>query len=440
MAVRDFFNISIEEDEIKEDLGGDAVINATDDTAECKESECSIQKDITTLESNIAAVEKLEETKQRNEEVINDQPSDDIVTTDALQASQEALLTTLASLGYSSKDLKALRISGEYRVSPYEALVISQEGIIDSIKTIIAGIINLFISIGKKIKEYVQRFIRWIFNKKSSLEKMLIYVKNHSSEKLPQLPDNVEDKISKLNAGYLRVQGGTLDIKEVTDFYTNIDKDPFISNIEKFLDIVTKSAGEVQALTNNLLKDIQSADKSKIQKDLQELVKKNGDVEPIYVLAVNGESITSYGYTDKNKTGLGFDLVTTKVEYNGKFIGLKGANTIGDLAKPIQCILDSVNSAKSYTDKVENANSIAEKTIKNFESKLNKGNIEERLQKGAVTEALKIVRTIGSRSLSLLISNYAVNNRNLTKTVEYYLHPLLKQEKKADKEKKKKNK
>lgn len=437
MAVRDFFNISIEEDEIKEDLGGDAVINATDDTAECKESECSIQKDITTLESNIAAVEKLEEIKQRNEEVINDQPSNDIVTADALQASQEALLTTLASLGYSSKDLKALRISSEYRVSPYEALVISQEGIIDSIKTIIAGIIELFTSIGKHIKKYLLRFIRWIMNKRRLLETMLVYTRNHSSDKLPQLESNVINKISGLNASYLRVQGGSLDIKEIIDFYTNIDKDPFINDIEKFLEIVTKPPKEVQTLTNNLLKNIQSADKSKLQKDLQELVKNNSDTEPIYVLAVNGGTITYYGYNDKSKTGLGFNLIKTNIEYNGKFIGIKGANTIGDLTEHIQSLLNSVNSAKAYGERIESVNNLAEKTMKQFESKLSKSSIEDRLQMGIVTEALKIVKEIGSKSLVTLIQNYAVNNRNLTKTIEYYINPLIKQEKKVNKEKNK---
>lgn len=421
------------------ELTADDLVDTTNDVMECAECQKDLEKDIVSLENNILAYEKLEKQHIKNEQALEEDKNNEIsqIQDEDIIISQETLLTTLRTLGYSSKDLKALTISSEARQDKYVGLAISNEGIIDSIKQIIKGIINLFISIGKKIKFYVTKFINWLTNRKGSLQKMMLFCHQNKDLELPILDSGVTSKISNFHSAYLETNNGVLDVTEVIKFYSEIGNDPFVVRVNDFLDIINQPADKIQGAAEKLTNEIQrAAEGNSLHKKLIALANKSSKESPIYILGVNGNKLTSYNYANKEKDDkykLGFSLTTYKLNSSGSYKEIKGCKTLGDLGDVIKEILVAVDTAGSFGQQIERANSNAIKAVETFSKKLKDGSIADSIQREVINHTLKIVKDMGSRSLVVLINNHAINTGNLAKTVSYYVKPLIKANKKAEK-------
>lgn len=440
--------LNLEDEDVIQDtkLTADDLVSANDDIVEYNESEKDIEKDITSLEDHMLAYEKLEKQYTKNQEALENDEGNEIsqIRDEDIVLSQEALFTTLSKLGYNHKELKVLSISSEARFNKYEGLYISNESIIESIKQIIKGIINLFISIGKKIKFYITKFINWLFNRKGSMQKMLVFCQQNKDLELPVLNPGHVNKISNFHSAYLAVNNGILNIEEIIEFYSKVDNDPFVVKFNYFIDIIYQPSDKIQESAEKLTKDIQkSAMSNKLHKNLIELASKSSDQNPIYILGVNGNKITSYSYsnTDKqDKYKLGFTLSSYKLNINANFKEIKGCKTFGDLGEIIRKIISVIDGSSSFGKQIERFNSSAIKEVEMFSKKLKENSITDSIQREITNHTLKIIKDIGSRSLVVLIGNYAKNTSNLTKTVSYYVKPVIKANKQAEKLAAKQNK
>lgn len=442
MATSWLFNLNLEDGDVIQDTGlkADDLVAAQNDVAEFKESEADLEKSIVAVENNIVAYNRLVEQKEKNDALLDGADESGILDEDVL-ISQETFLLTLVTLGCKQKDLNALRISSETRSNPYEALVISQEGIIDSIKTILKGIIDLFINIGKKIKEYVQKFLNWLFNRKGSIQKMIAFCQKYPDNDMAVLESKGQNKLSDLHSTYLLTCNGVLDPIQIMGFYSDTRHDPFISKVDDFVKVLQEPSDKIEQASNQLVASIQQDAKAiPLHKQILELVEKDNKEKPIYIIGVNGSKVTMYGYQEgkKDTHKLGFSLITTTLSQKGTFKGLKGCNKLGDLVKPMQELLKNIDNASSFGQQITRANDTAVKALQNAQKRLDKDSLTDKVQGEIIKSGLQIVKDIGTRSLTAMVANYAANNSNLSKTFEYYVLPLMKANKKAEKEANKK--
>ena len=422
------------------DLKADDLVAAQNDVVDFKESELELQKDIVAVENNIVAYNQLVEQKEKNNEILEENDPSEIIDEDIL-ISQETLFLALARLGYNRKDINTLRISSEVRTNNYEALIVSQEGIIDSIKTILKGILDLFISIGKKIKEYLKRFVNWLFNKKGSLQKMIEFCKKYSDNDMATLESKGQVKLSEMHSTYLLASNGILDPYQVMEFYSDTKHDPFISKVDDFIKVLQEPSDKIEEASNQLVTSIKrDAESNNLHKTILELVEKNSNEKPLYIIGVNGSKITMYGYQEgkKDTHKLGFSLMTTKLNQTGTFKEIKGCKKLGDLVKPMSELIKNIDSANSYSQQISRANDTAAKSIQLVIKRLDNNTLTDKVQGEIIKSGLQIVKDIGSKSLVAMVANHATNNSNLSKTYEYFIKPLMKAKKQADKEANKK--
>lgn len=433
---------SFEDGDVIQDNGlkADDLVNAQNDVAEFKESEVELEKDIVTVENNIVAFNRLVEQKEKNDELLQENDETGIVDEDVL-ISQETFLITLATLGVTKKDIHALRISRESSLDNYTKLAISQEGIIDSIKQILKGIIDLFISIGKKIKEYVKRFVNWLFNKKGSIQKMIAFCQKYPDNDMATLESKGQAKLSELHSTYLLASNGILDPHQIMEFYSDIRHDPFINKVDEFIKVLQEPSDKIEEASNQLVASItKDADSNSLHKTILDITEKNSKEKPIYIIGVNGNKITMYGYQEgkKDTHKLGFSLITTKLTQSGTFKEIKGCKKLGDLVKPMNELLKNIDNANSFSQQITRANETAVKSIQQVQKRLDNNTLTDKVQGEIIKSGLQIVKDIGSKSLVAMVANYATNNSNLSKTFEYFVQPLMKANKKAEKEANKK--
>ena len=437
MATSWLFNL--EDGDVVQDNGlkAEDLVNAQNDPAEFKESEIELEKDIVTVENNIVAYNRLIEQKEKNDELLENDDNGGIVDDD-IAISQETFLLTLATLGVNRKDISALRISHESHLDNYTKLAISNEGIVDSLKQILKGIINLFVSIGKKLKEYITRFLNWLFNKKAVLQKMIAFCRKYQDNDPAVLDSKGLDRLSEMHSTYLLASNGILDPIAIMEFYSDTKHDPFITKVEDFVKVLQEPSDKIEDAAAKLVGSIrQDAEANAYHKQLIQIVEKNSNEKPLFILGVDGEKVTLYGAqadANKDKHKLGFSLISTRLTAKGNFKEIKSCKELGDFVKPMKELLKNIDSASSFGQQITRANDTAVKAIKQAESRLSKeSNFTDKVQAQIVQAGLKIVKDVGSRSLVTLVSNYATNNSNLTKTFQAYILPIMKANKKAEK-------
>lgn len=199
--MKTIFNISLENDDVQSDLGGDADVsgNSVVDTiiesnvvSEVRQEESSIEQVSETIDNSIEVLGDLREQHSSTQDLLENNPEE--VTDEVVAVAQEQFYITLNKLdnltyykGSISNELSAN--------TPLEKLKLTHEGIGDMISSVVNGIINAI----KKIIEWIRNLISKIGNIFKSKEKKAEYIKTET-ENIMKEHKPAFDKIGLENA------------------------------------------------------------------------------------------------------------------------------------------------------------------------------------------------------------------------------------------------
>lgn len=196
--MKSIFNISLENDDVQSDLGGDADVssNSVVDTiiesnvvSEVRQEESSIEQASEAIDNSIEVLGDLREQHSSTQDLLENKPEE--VTDEVVAVAQEQFYITLNKLdnltyykGSISNELSAN--------TPLEKLRLTHEGIGDMLSSVVNGIINAI----KKIIDWIGNIIKNIINLFTGNEKKAERIQE-DAKRLEQI-QRINSKTSKV--------------------------------------------------------------------------------------------------------------------------------------------------------------------------------------------------------------------------------------------------
>lgn len=405
------------------------LIESQDQAEKDTKAVIELQVELKSLEEHIEVYNKLEEQEETNTKLLEESP--DSITDNDIQVSQESLFKALKFLKYSNKDILSLRISSEaFNGNKLQSLYVSNESVQDAMKKVLNSILELFKSIKNKLTETIQRTKASITSKTKVLQNMRVYAERNGNLSLPQLNEKQLTSIYTNFIAILAVTDYTIDIKDYIQFYSNLDKNPFLDRVKDFVDYVSKPEN-TENKREQLIKEIyKEGSSNKIQKSFLEWFEKNNELKrkPIFLVSARGQKVTFYvendhGQDDRDKHLLGFYLDKYDVALPNATIPMKlnGVSKIGDFLPHIVELTKLTSSSGAYMDRLMVINNIAVNTIKQIDKQIEANNFEDQKHKVLLKNCIRIIKDIGMSTTFELMAQYTHNTNSLVKLIHAYL-------------------
>lgn len=407
------YNLAVEDADVLDNVEAEEtvdvseVIAAEEDLEEFNEAADQANEDIVAIEEAETVVDELEEQVEKNEAILANPEGGEVVSeptvdengeevpgevtkvepisSEVVQASQEAYMNSLGRLGYKFEELKSNRLSVESIVADnVTALRLSTEGIKEMISNLITKIKEIFASVGRWIKRMFAKLAAVMSGTEKAAKALLAKAKDAKGEIAIKDEGKKEQIISKLGVWFL-YGNGKLPVADVVRFISFLKPDTFAVNPNK-VEIAVKKFDPINEKMLGLI------GKQKETKD-----ENGGTINVIY--KVTGDSIGYNSVTDSFK----LTAEIAQVEKKPDSISI-------DINKTLPLVIKAAAGTKAYVsglDKMHSAmnaaidamakvgktlGATAETTIPTPDGK--------NMTAGQVAEFLKSLRVLGSKCIT----------------------------------------
>lgn len=366
-------------------------VDAEDLTEDLVNKEQEIKDTLEQLELIQQVHSKLEKQSDLNDELL-EQAMAEAIKHDQLKASQNAIMTGMEALNYSRIDMLCYNISIEDFESPYAALVVSQENLLNIIKEVAGRVMTLIDKTFKKLSEYSTKLKQFFVTRARLLNSLDVIIKDNEAIEFKVLGQKQAEAMGKKFNVLLRLTEGKFDFKELMDFVQAAKNNPIMENMgEIYKYLLEPDTGDDarKSIIRQALKDNDADELHRKATEMANNVKEHSQYTAIYCLSIIQNKITLYYDTvrkfdgeenverkDKRNLGIVKDSFTAKAD-PVQIKEITGIHKLGDLTPIVNELRGLCKGANAYLDKLIKSNRLAYENVEKATSSMRSKSLAE---------------------------------------------------------------